>query len=366
MPLQRNGARSSKSKVIRFQDEGRWLLKDSRADGPERAVAKLRSFLVRNESTYTHVMLFWGLHPPETITLADDDLTLGPLDALPTTDAQAFFLANPTDPNQLKPRAVLAQSTRIPIYEPLGSAGPEFTYEDKHFPEELMQVLHLATGQPLIRVAEWSQWPEDEPIVGGGGGYGYTGSARATSELPKTHLDSETVRALVERFIALDLVDRNRLRLPLRRLNASTISESLSDQAIEVGVALESLLSQPKDPHDGIGHRLQVRAGLLLGRDLASRGVIKDRVKRIYTLRSIAAHGADLDEVKRERDPWGVEGPFRKPEFIVETLNDARALVRDIATCILALGGYPDYSALELTATPDVHYGTPWEPENPE
>jgi hypothetical protein len=75
----------------------------------------------------------------------------------------------------------------------------------------------------------------------------------------------------------------------------------------------------------------------------------------------MAAHGVDFDEVIRERKPWGADGPFKDPEVINETLEDGRSLIDELAKTILELGGYPDYAAVELTASPTTKYGSSWE-----
>ena len=296
-----------------------------------------------------------------------DRIELGPLDELPPSAAQAYFLAaSMSDEDRRstdyvtqypKPRAVLVKHVPIrPIY--FGPEGPreEFAYEDKYFLTELMQVFPVVTKAPVIRIAEWHTWPSDAPVVSLDGGYGWTQYPRATQELARARLDQASVAAVVKGFLALDPVSRNRLRLPLRRLNAFLLSESLSDQAIEAGVALESLLSEPGDPKEGIAHRVAVRAALLTEVELGARKSVSKRVRDLYGLRSVAAHGADLDEVIRERAPWGVEGRFRRPEAIRQVLDDAIELIPTVVKAILRLGSFPEYGSLDLR--PDVPRGS--------
>jgi len=58
MPLFRATGRGGTTKVIRFQDEARWLLAASRELGPEEALRRLRAFLIVNESSYSDTLLF--------------------------------------------------------------------------------------------------------------------------------------------------------------------------------------------------------------------------------------------------------------------------------------------------------------------
>jgi hypothetical protein len=362
MPLSRATGRGGATKVIRFQDEARWLLAASRELGPDEAVRRLRAFLMVNESSYSDTLLFWGMHPPRMIELANG-IELGPLGELPPSAAQAHFLTASMSDEDLrstdyvtqypKPRAVLVKHVPIrPIY--FGPEGPreEFTIEDKYFLAELMQVFPVVTKAPVIRIAEWHAWPSDAPVVSLDGGYAWSRHLRATQELARVSVDEASLAVVAKEFLALDPVSQSRLRLPLRRFNAFLLTESLSDQAIEAGVALESLLSEPGDPKDGIIHRMAVRAALLTAVELGARKNVAKRVRDIYSLRSVAAHGADLDEVIRERAPWGVEGRFRRPESIRQVLDDAKELIPNVFSAIFRLGSFPEYGSLDLS--PDV------------
>ena len=276
-PITRYGRGSSGSGSL--QQEARWLVDASRADKPESAVARLRELLAKNEVEYHHVLAFWGMHPPEMVELADG-IQLGPLDALPNSDPRQFFLGeslteaerNMEDYRQrAKPRAAIVQ--RI-LLKPLYHGGPDtpaipFTYEDKHFLTELVNVLSLVIHDKVIRVAEWSEWPSDLTLLLGSG-WGRSGGP--AQELPATPYDVDLARQLVSSFVGLNDQDRARLRVPLRRLNnAWHDHESFGDKAIDVGIALEALLTQPDDPREGISHRIAVRAGLLLGGGLQTR-----------------------------------------------------------------------------------------------
>jgi hypothetical protein len=71
-------------------------------------------------------------------------------------------------------------------------------------------------------------------------------------------------------------------------------------------------------------------------------------VKKLYGLRSSAAHGADFDEILREKPPRGADRTFKDPEVIEAVLQDAPELIAAVVDAILDLGSFPDYSRLEL------------------
>jgi hypothetical protein len=356
-PLRRNYGRGASGSVL-FWDEAHWLIDASKGETPESAVRRLRVFVERNQATFNETVLFWGMHPPTTIQVAEG-LVLGPLDALPPSEPRRYFLAESLSDAERrttefathypKPRAVLARQMSVkPVYED-GMASPQpFSWDDKYFMADLLQVLPLVIRSPVIRVAEWQQWPADTPVFSLGTAYGWSMHARVTRDLPKASYDDSLAKRLVSSYLGLAPRDRNRLRLPLRRLNAALLSESLADKAIELGVALEALLSEPDDPMDGIAHRVALRAALLIGSELATRQVIVKGVKALYELRSNAAHGIDLDEVVRERRPRRLAKKFSDAETISAALNRGQDLICDVASEVLKRGEFPVYHQLEL------------------
>ena len=188
MPLSRSGGRGSASGVIRFRDEGQRLLGASRTLGPDEAIRRLREFAQANESSYSEVLLFWGMHPPIMVEIVDG-IELGPLDALPPSDPQAYFLGTSLDDSERsspeyvhhfpKPSAVLVKHTvEKPIYFHQGDARREWTYEDKHFLTDLMHVIPIVIRSPVIRISEWHRWEPDAPVVSLGGEWGSVSHAR--------------------------------------------------------------------------------------------------------------------------------------------------------------------------------------------
>ena len=110
--LIRSSGRSGASSVIRFHTEGSWLLTTSREIGAEEAVRRLREFITANEGSYSEVCVFWGMHPPTQLELADG-VELGPLDSLPQTDQRDFFMGTSLSEDERRSELAPVDRTRL-------------------------------------------------------------------------------------------------------------------------------------------------------------------------------------------------------------------------------------------------------------
>ncbi|WP_059763593.1 hypothetical protein [Burkholderia ubonensis] len=90
---------------------------------------------------------------------------------------------------------------------------------------------------------------------------------RAVEILPARQMaykiDSDAALKLVKNFFALDEHSKKRVRLALKRLNASQRRQSVGDMALELAIAFESLLG------DGVPtemtNKIATRSARLLG-----------------------------------------------------------------------------------------------------
>ncbi|KVP66097.1 HEPN domain-containing protein [Burkholderia ubonensis] len=115
---------------------------------------------------------------------------------------------------------------------------------------------------------------------------------RAVEILPARQMaykiDSDAALKLVKNFFALDEHSKKRVRLALKRLNASQRRQSVGDMALELAIAFESLLG------DGVPtemtNKIATRSARLLGGELADRKLSAKIVKEMYRLRSAIVH----------------------------------------------------------------------------
>ena len=103
---------------------------------------------------------------------------------------------------------------------------------------------------------------------------------------------------------------REKLEVPIHRLNEAVRHDSLVDRAIDLGVAMESLLLAELDDTAQISLTLRLRGAWLLGRDFGERKVIYSLLRDLYNCRSSAAHSGKLS--KRPKDAARAESALKE------------------------------------------------------
>lgn len=94
---------------------------------------------------------------------------------------------------------------------------------------------------------------------------------------------------IIQSFFALDSEAKERLRVPLRKINESVCSENLIEKAINLRTAMESIFLDP-EANQELSHRVSIRAALLLSESIQTRQVIYKQIKNAYNLGSKAVH----------------------------------------------------------------------------
>ncbi len=118
------------------------------------------------------------------------------------------------------------------------------------------------------------------------------------------------------------------MRTAIDRLNASWVSKALTDQAIDVGIALEVLLLHDSGKDRGeLRYRLSERGAKILGGNGAQQLERFRKLKAIYDLRSKAVHIGSIEDNEATR----------------ARLVEAREFCGLIAGRIIKLGGFPDW-----------------------
>lgn len=342
-----------------FYEEAQWLLTEGRRDNPAEVVRRLERFVTRNEVVLQRVAAVWGLHPDRSIHLLDTPrLRIVPLANLRPSDARDSLLAagnpNQQHASRANPRAAIVyEFIHKPLYFRYGEPQAQFTWDDKHFLSDLSLVLLLLNDSPVVRVAEWYQTDADHvPVLGIGQGWAYSFSEpRVVQEIAPQSYDEALAMDLVGGFLRFPAPDRQRITVALRRLNLAGLRNTRSDIALELGIALEALLSEASDPHDSISYRLKTRAAVLLSGSIAEREETARQVSRLYGLRSAAAHGEDLDGHRRGNEYVKVAGKKYTARELADTLEDGRRLCGRIARKLLQSGAFPNYHRMMLGET---------------
>jgi hypothetical protein len=338
---------------VNFWDEARWLLTEGKREDAEKVIQRLEQFVTNNSVVIQRVEAVWGLHPDRPIQLSEN-LTLVPLANLRPSAAREALLETDGSKHphvrQAKPRAAIVQEiVHQPLYfRPHEEMAP-FTWEDKHFMSDLSLVLALLNDSPVVPVAGWYQTDLEVPVLGSGGGWGGSfHEPRIVRDIAPQSYDEALAFRLVSGFLKFSPPDKRRMNVALRRLNLAFLREMPSDIALELGIALEALLSETGDPSDSISYRLKTRAAVLLGGTIEAREEISAQISRLYSLRSTAAHGGDLDGHWRGLTHIPSAGKKYTAEKLQETLEHGRRLCGHLARELLYRGKFPNYHRMIL------------------
>lgn len=334
----------------------RWMLAQTRQRDAAEVVHQLEEFIATNAVDALEVMPLWGLHPAREIVLVDD-IRLTPLAEVPPTvtkdmltgvrssryEDKNFFAWAP------RPKAALVRSFRHgPIFNPAGNDDHQWIEKLQGGADvkgdrmlEIARVLTLVCPSPVFPIGHWFQFSEETPLIAGlGGAAGFEYYTRFVEELPPEDYDNVSVQRLVSEYETLSPDLRRKLDVPLERLRLSLLRVRPNDIALELGIALESLLTQERQPDAPISYTVRLRATHLLGGGPEARRENVKRFRVAYHLRNVAAHGGTVDD--RALREAGGEGSVA--EYLAECVNRSAKLVRRIIND----GGFPDWEGLAM------------------
>ncbi len=149
----------------------------------------------------------------------------------------------------------------------------------------------------------------------------------------------DEAQALAAAYFALDPLKRSKvLRIPLDRLGRAGREHDFADRAIDLGIALESLLLGDNDSGE-LSFRLSLRGGWLIGNNDTERLEIQKVLKKLYELRSRAVHSGTI-----ERSAKTGTTITRATEICKALIRKAIELKCDIDWPRLVVGGPPSSS----------------------
>lgn len=100
--------------------------------------------------------------------------------------------------------------------------------------------------------------------------------------------DASNAEVLLDKLYAMNEVQRNRVRLPLSKLNEFYACKDISEAAVLLRTCLESIFL---DNDSGeLSHRLSIRASLVMGGSLEERVATYRMIKKAYDHGSAAVH----------------------------------------------------------------------------
>jgi len=117
---------------------------------------------------------------------------------------------------------------------------------------------------------------------------------------PDPDVPAEEIEPLAAAYFSIDSkLRRTALRIPLNRLAKAGHERDFSDQAIDLGIALESLLLHDLKEHTELSYRISLRGAWLIGKDVADRAEIQKVLRDLYALRSGAVHSGFIESTPK-------------------------------------------------------------------
>jgi len=328
-------------RTLRIWDFAHWILAQCRFRNPLQVLEQLEDIIMSNKVLCTEVLVLWGLHPTEPINLTDE-IDLVPLASLPSSQPKDELIGlnkylHPIDLSLiLRPRpkaALVHRFDHTPIFNPRHTDKKQIEHISR---EEVMRDIGLSLilleDRPIFPIAHWYEVNEDVPIIGGVRGWGgkKLDWAFITQVDPKSY-DKDIFRMHVQSYLELEKPFRNKLRIPLERLNSAKLwlatGETLN-AAIELGIAIEALLTNDLESDAPISYTVRIRGAFFLGGNSDDRKLVYKQLKLLYTLRSLAAHNGYL--------PERVKIPINNDEKVEKSTSEFLALGCEICKRLIS------------------------------
>ena len=313
------------------------------------ALAWLAKLLATKSAPGRAIMAVWGIECDIPIDLGQGVIVV-PIDSLPDSSARSWVLRS-MDPTVRgmslgslwhAPRCALVTARTISPLLYRASAGDPPPQPDPFKVQNLLNDARLALtldgpSHPLP-AGHWFEFDDPElrlAFHSGGISFEHIEVIPLGFEPPR-QLDAVRSAALVSSFLEMQEAQRSPLRLSLRRLNQALRRPPHGDRALDLAIALESLLVENAGENT---YKLGLRAALLVGDSLEDKRRIRALITALYGLRSTLVHRGELPKTIK------VAGVRRPAPEVVE---DATAVAAQVLTRIVEMKKLPDWHALEL------------------
>ena len=157
--------------------------------------------------------------------------------------------------------------------------------------------------------------------------------------LSKT-FDASMAADLVKAYVKLASTPtlKNRVQTAMERLHQALVRRSPADKALELAIALETLLVASPGEHT---FKIALRAALLTAENLEERSRNRAIIEAVYGMRSALMHSGEAPTECK------VRGYGRKPA--VEVAAEATTITALIIRRVLTEGRLPDWRTVELS-----------------
>ncbi len=306
--------------------------------GKDQATEDLNAFLDTDEVERLHLLWLTGLET-DSVHQLTEEIRLSPFNELPFFDDRFWItqqsITSPTAAYTPKAALVVrSKEPRLPatdspdlshIYRPMYDTADLINAVPNHFCTVLRQTSCVNDGTP------------PGPFGGRSANHPHYDSVGHN----RCRFDAESIPLISE---ALDCYSRlpeseqDWLHVILRRISQAKQFNSLNNQILDLGVALEMLLLSDNSSTDQLSLTFRLRGAWLLGRDTAERITLYEQFKKAYNFRSKVAHTGMPGKPKAAQEMRQL-----LPTFVELTEKALQKLLLD---------GKPDWDSLVLGSTP--------------
>jgi hypothetical protein len=281
-----------------------WIVRKCFHESSDLAIRAVEQYVLAQNFTARHVLAIAGLELSRPCQI-DQETHLLPFQTVPETPQKNTVLWQAIQ-RMVFPTAALVRDLDVPkvLADPHNMPTNPFPAARNDSNDILLCAgLYGPTGPYFA--ASWWEMPDWIPTFGSS--YAFTNAAfiPASSKWPEEAY--EEFPELYRAFLRLKSAERDHLRVPLERLNASMHPTSLANGAIDCRVALESIfLSDQQRDHGEMSFRVSLRASRFLAQSYSERATVFKLIKDMYSQGSTAVHTGRVGGETAGHAPDGV------------------------------------------------------------
>ena len=327
------------------------LVREGLTRGAAAAVEWLQKILSTQKARGLKVQALYGIRVAAVTSLVDD-INLVPLNALPDSCQKQGLLERPSLAPYHPPPFYWCTSPSAALIVPV-EAKPFFVKSNtaeaqqptrvdwKARFEDIRHCLAISHREPIVPGPSWFQYDDSDfeaaAIVRGVASFPHQEVVPMLTPEPG-EMDLRQAAEIVRAYYALDKVARRKVRTAMERVHLTFIRSSPEDKALELSIALETLLIDSPGEHT---FKISLRAALLTTEDINTRATNRAIIHAAYTLRSNLVHGGQSkSEVK-------VNGEGKVPSK--DVAKRATAITIKVIQSVLTAGKSPDWADVELS-----------------
>lgn len=334
----------SSSFAIQSHMLGEALILRSLRDGYRKALNDLNAFFSSEDIGYSEIALLGGISVSERINLWNN-FYICPPEEVPVAEFQKKHYESKSDIRNLFTGKFDFSDLKMVGAALIREKCTNTKFVKPLIPSEIIQptnnvplLLTLVGPSSPIIYRHFFELNNDEFLKGiVPDAFSWSSEeTRVTSHVPLVRSDFDEFSEIVTKFEGLPERERAHLVVSLHRLNEAVRHTSPVDKALDLGIALESLLLSGKREKEQLTLQFRLRGAWLLGRTGARRSALYKQFRQLYELRSLAAHTGTISA--------------KKGGSIDDVLAQGQLVCADAIKEVIRRGGYPDWDSLLVGA----------------